>query len=125
MRSTLQLMAKASKGKHQSGPSNHSESIDLVRKALYGNKKVKSLKMNPDMWEKHEVINRAWRIHEYRQEKQRENLLKNQFSAMKIACEELKHTSETLYKAAMSDSINRRFPVETRTPTDTPPRLSK
>ncbi|WBW73379.1 mitochondrial ribosomal protein subunit L40 [Schizosaccharomyces osmophilus] len=123
MKSTLRLLAKATKASKKTGPSVRDESVQLLRSALYEIPNENALHMDKESWKKHEIINRAWGIHQSRKQKELKCSYEKQFQAMQEACEELRLTSESLFNASMTGSKSRRFPIQTRIPTDTPPRI--
>ncbi|EPX72968.1 ribosomal protein subunit L28 [Schizosaccharomyces octosporus yFS286] len=122
MKSTLCRLAKATKASKKTGPGVRDESVQLLRSTLYETPYKTTLHMDKESWKKHEIINRAWGIHQSRKQKEIKNLYDKQFQAMQEACEELRLTSENLFNAAMTGSKSRRFPIQTRIPTETPPR---
>ncbi|EPY52446.1 ribosomal protein subunit L28 [Schizosaccharomyces cryophilus OY26] len=115
MKSTLRLLAKSTKASKKTGPSVRDESVQLLRSVLFEVPNENAIHMDKESWKKHEIINRAWGIYQSRKEKE--------LGPMQDACEELRLTSETLFNASMTGSKSRRFPIQTRIPTDTPPRF--
>ncbi|KAG4302154.1 hypothetical protein PCANB_001545 [Pneumocystis canis] len=93
---------------------------DLLLRILYESPIQSPIQFSEEELERHEVIHRAWQICERIKRDELNKQLEKQYNKMKKACEELERTDKRLFKAAMSKK-KYYFPIEMRTPTDTPP----
>ncbi|KAG5519193.1 hypothetical protein PMAC_002281 [Pneumocystis sp. 'macacae'] len=93
---------------------------DLLLRILYESPAQPPIQFSEEELERHEVIHRAWQICERAKREELDRQLEMQYNKMKMACIELERTDKRLFKAAMSKK-KYYFPVEMRTPTDTPP----
>lgn len=100
--------------------SSSDSKIDLLLRILYESPVQPSIEFSEEELEKHEVIHRAWQLHERKKREKLNETLEKQYNKMKRACSELERTDKRLFRAAM---LKKRyyFPVEMRTPTETPP----
>ncbi|CCJ30564.1 unnamed protein product, partial [Pneumocystis jirovecii] len=92
----------------------------LLLRILYESPIQPPIQFSEEELERHEVIHRAWQICERVKREKLDRQLEMQYNKMKKACAELERTDKRLFKAAISKK-KYYFPVEMRTPTDTPP----
>ncbi|KAG4306507.1 hypothetical protein PORY_000495 [Pneumocystis oryctolagi] len=97
-----------------------SSQADLLLRILYESPVQPPIEFSEEELERHEVIHRAWQICERAKREELNKQLERQYNKMKRACEELERIDKKLFRAAMSKK-KYYFPVEMRTPTDTPP----
>lgn len=95
--------------------------LEVIRRVLFEPPpREVSIKLEGEALEKHETIERAWKLHKMRLREQRQRTLERQFRAMHAAMTELEKTSDRLFKGAIVKSRHLTFPRQTRIPTETP-----
>ena len=94
---------------------------EIMKQILYQAPKTEMPPMTEEELERHEIIERAWKLLMRNRREARERELQAKFRKMKQANRELERTSLTLFKAAQSMQPNTRFPKQMKIPTETPP----
>lgn len=84
-------------------------------------KQPRRLKLSIEDKLRHEVVESAWRLHQRDEKLATEARLKGQYELVKEACEELKMIDPALYDKATAREVGKRFSLELRVPTETPP----
>ncbi|KAI8069129.1 mitochondrial ribosomal protein L28-domain-containing protein [Gilbertella persicaria] len=95
--------------------------LEVIRRLLFEPTRRESMiKLEGEILEQHETIERAWKLHRMRMREERERSLERQFRAMNAAMNELEKTSDRLYKGALVKSRHITYPKQAKIPTETP-----
>lgn len=86
-------------------------------------KMPRRLKLSTEDVVRHQTVAAAWKIHQKNDKAANKAKMELQYNKIQEACEELKKLDPALFEAANAREA-KRFPVELRVPTDTPPRVA-
>ncbi len=94
---------------------------EMIQDIMYGNKTHRTLfKMNEEMKEQHEVIERMWCLEKQREADRLQTSLKNKYVAMRSALEALEKVDKRLFDEAIrKEEKVVTFPLKLRVPTET------
>ncbi|KAG0305190.1 39S ribosomal protein L40, mitochondrial [Dissophora globulifera] len=95
---------------------------DLIKKVLFDAPPRPAIRLTPEDFERHETIERAWKLVRQQRKQEQEKGLARKFEMMRKANAELEATSPVLFKHSQSKERNAVFPRQLRTLTDTPPK---
>ncbi|EEB09296.1 ribosomal protein subunit L28 [Schizosaccharomyces japonicus yFS275] len=96
--------------------------FDMLRRILYESPGRKPIPMDTAALRRHEYISLAWNLSRQEKRCQQSLQLRKQYQEMQRSCQELYEISRVLFDKAMAEPKERRFPVDMRIPTETPPR---
>ncbi|KAF9914466.1 39S ribosomal protein L28, mitochondrial [Lobosporangium transversale] len=95
---------------------------DLIKKVLFDVPPRPPVRMSPEDLERHETIERAWKLVRQQRKQEQEKGLARKFEMMRKANAELEAISPALFKHSQTKERNAVFPRQLRTLTDTPPK---
>ncbi|KAF7723881.1 39S ribosomal protein L40, mitochondrial [Apophysomyces ossiformis] len=95
--------------------------LEVIRRVLFETtERQPSIQLEGQALERHETIERAWKLHKMRLREERQRTLERQFRAMNLAMTELEKTSDRLFKGALVKSRHMTYPKQAKIPTETP-----
>ncbi|KAL0092627.1 mitochondrial ribosomal protein L28-domain-containing protein [Phycomyces blakesleeanus] len=104
-----------------SSTSHGDQRLEVIRRVLFESPaRASIIELEGEALEKHETIERAWKLHKMREREQRQRTLERQFRAMSLAMTELEKTSDRLFKGALVKSRHTTYPKQAKIPSETP-----
>ncbi|KAG0166740.1 hypothetical protein DFQ28_008637 [Apophysomyces sp. BC1034] len=95
--------------------------LEVIRRVLFESPtRTASFELEGQALERHETIERAWKLHKMRLREQRQRVLERQFRTMNLAMTELEKTNDRLFKGALVKSRHMTYPKQAKIPTETP-----
>lgn len=106
-------------------PSSAEHNIDarteLIKKVLFELPSREPLEVSEEDQERHETIERAWKLVKMLERETRDAELERKFRAIREAMLELERTNDKLFRGALVRNRHITFPRQMKIPTETPP----
>jgi len=93
---------------------------DMAKRIIFETPPSQQLRLSAEDQVRHETIHRAWLLYNRKKRLAHEQDLQKQFAKMEYACDMLQKLDPRLYAASKIEVTNHTFPLDYRTPTDTP-----